>query len=108
MYNVTRQAYEEVTDDVTTGMFDIEQLKTQLENTKILIQQIFNISLPSLEYVQELARAINASILPDEQVQGIVANATASYEAARQVLELARNARSALSIFCVLTDGIHS
>ena len=81
--------------DVDTGIFDIEQLKTQLESIKDLTQLIFNASLPSLEYVQELARSINSSILPDEQVQGIVANATESYEIAQQILELARNARSA-------------
>ena len=82
-------------DDVDTGIFDIEQLKAQLESIKTLTQQIFNTSLPSLEYVQELARRINSSILPDEQVQGIVTNATESYEIAQQILELARNARSA-------------
>lgn len=82
-------------DNVDSGIFDTEQLKTQLEGIKAVTQQIFNTSLPSLEYVQELARGINASILPDEQVQGIVINATESYEIAQQVLELARNARLA-------------
>lgn len=76
----------------------MERLQTQLQMTKALAQQILNISLPSLEYVKELARNINASILPDVQVQQVVENATASNEAAQQALELAQNARLAFHL----------
>ena len=83
---------------MASGLGYIEELITRLESTKILAGKIFNVSLPALNYVEELARNINASILSDEQVQEIATNATASHDAALQALELARNARSALTL----------
>jgi hypothetical protein len=70
----------------------------QLELIKTAAMSIFDRVLPSLDHVQELARNINASILPESQVAGIVANATASHTVALQALEIAHNARSVSSI----------
>ena len=82
-----------ISDDVANGFNDVEELISQLNVTKTLAEKIVSISLPPLSYVEELARNINDSIVPDTQVQEILANATASHEAAQQALELARNAR---------------
>ena len=85
-----------ISDNVTNGFSDVEELISQLNMTKTLADKIVTISLPPLSYVEELAKSINASIVPDTHVQEILANATASHEAAQQALELARNARSVL------------
>lgn len=82
-----------ISDDVANGFNDVEELISQLNVTKTLAEKIVSISLPPLSYVEELARNINDSIVPDTQVQEILANATASHEAAQQALELAHNAR---------------
>ena len=85
-----------ISDNVTNGFSDVEELISQLNMTKTLADKIVSISLPPLSYVEELAKGINDSIVPDTQVQEILANATASHEAAQQALELARNARLVL------------
>ena len=75
-------------------LHQVEELIARLHMIKRLAETVVNTSLPSLEHAEQLARSINASIIPDEQVQEIAANATASYETALEALELAQNARS--------------
>lgn len=76
-----------------SGLLRVRELIVQLEATKSATGEIFDRVLPPLDQVEELARSINASILPESQVAGIVANATASHQVAQQALELAQNAR---------------
>ena len=90
---MAQQAAQNISSDVYSGVNEAESLKSRLETTKDLAEQVFNFTLPSLEYVEQLASSINASILSDEQVAEILANATASNLAAQQALVLARNAR---------------
>ena len=78
---------------MTGGLQHVEELIIQLDITKTLALTVFDTSLPSLDYIQELSRNVNDSILTDEHMEEIAANATASLEAAQQALELARNAR---------------
>ena len=91
--NTTQQAAQNLSDDVTGGLQHVEELIIQLDITKTLALTVFDTSLPSLDYIQELSRNVNESILTDEHMEEIAANATASLEAAQQALELARNAR---------------
>ena len=84
---------------MTGGLQHVEELIIQLDITKTLALTVFDTSLPSLDYIQELSRNVNDSILTDEHMEEIAANATASLEAAQQALELARNARLDLIIF---------
>ena len=81
-----------------SGLLRVKELIVQLEATKTATGEIFDRVLPPLDQVEELARSINASILPESQVAGIVANATASHQVAQQALELAQNARSVFFI----------
>ena len=84
---------------MTGGLQHVEELITQLDITKTLALTVFDTSLPSLDYIQELSGNVNESILTDEHMEEIAANATASLEAAQQALELAQNARLDLIIF---------
>lgn len=54
---------------------------------------VLNISLPSLESAVVLATQTNESIIPEEILQDILDNATASRTTAEQALAAARNAR---------------
>ena len=93
-----QQTAQELSGDVISGLNQLQALVEYLQATKTIAEETLalNSSLPSLDYVQELAGSISASILSDEQVQGIVANATTSREAAQRAMELVHNARSAL------------
>ena len=93
LLNATQRAAQAVSDEAESGLLEVEELIMQLEVTKMATGRIFDAVLPSLSYVQELARDLSASILPEDQVAGIATNATASHQIAQQALELARNAR---------------
>lgn len=99
--HATQQAAQNISGYVADHLYQLEQLIARLDTIKRLAETTFNTSLPSLEYAQQLARSINASIIPDEQVGEIAANASASHEAAQQALELAQNARSVHSIYSI-------
>ena len=87
------QAAQAVSDDVESKLLTVKDLMMQLELIKTATTSIFDRVLPSMDYIRELARNINASIFPEIQVTGIVANATASQQIAQQALELAQSAR---------------
>ena len=82
---MAQQAAQNVSSDVYSSVRYLQ--------SSGLAEQVLNFTLPSLDYVEQLASSINASILSDEQVAEILANATASNLAAQQALVLARNAR---------------
>ena len=71
----------------------IEAASAELELAKDSAQQLLSSSLPSVEYVQDLATQINNTILPEDVVEEIVGNATASRQAAESALATAQNAR---------------
>ena len=96
--NTTQQSAQDLSDDVTSGLYHVEELIVRLDTTKTQALRVFDISLPPLDYVQELAISVNESILPVEHVEEIAANATASLEAAQQALDLANNARSGFTL----------
>lgn len=90
-------------EDVTAGVMDVETLTQTLAASKDLAQQILENSLPSLEVVNELARKINDSIVPDELVQDILENATNSRIIAEMALETAEMARYCFPCFLLLS-----
>ena len=72
---------------------DAENLTQSLNATKSLAEEVLNTSLPSIESVMELAKQINESIIPEDDVQEIIDNATNSRVIAEQALETAEMAR---------------
>lgn len=90
-------------EDVTAGVMDVETLTQTLAASKDLAQQILENSFPSLEVVNELARKINDSIVPDELVQDILENATNSRIIAEMALETAEMARYCSPCFLLLS-----
>ena len=84
-------------DTIASNLTNTDMLMQQLNTAKSVAQNVLNLPLPSLEYATDLARQINESIVPDDVVQEILANATSSRMAAEQALETALNARYATS-----------
>ena len=69
------------------------ELTARLSSIKNDTRIVFDSVLPNLDYVEELARSIASSVIPEDQVADIIANATASQHIAQLALELAQNAR---------------
>ena len=80
-------------DGVNSALSSTDPIFQNLESVKSLALAVLNISLPSLESAVELARQINESIIPEEILQDILANATAGRTTADLAWAAARNAR---------------
>lgn len=90
---------ESTLSTINSALAEAESVTQRLSTAKSLAQAVLDITLPSLESVMELAAQLNESILPDELVEEIVANATASRVLAEQILSTAENAR-----YCMHND----
>ena len=84
---------EDLLQDINLGIMDADSILLNLTVAKDLALAVLNMSLPPLASAEDLARQINRSIIPDDIVQDIVDNATASRMIAEEALAMAQAAR---------------
>lgn len=65
----------------------------KLEEATQMAQDTLAIPNPPVDYANKLASDINGTIIPDEDIAAIVADANSSAAAAKKALEIAENTR---------------
>ena len=79
--------------EIADALNSTSSIAANLSEALRVSQQVNSIRLPTPKYTMALADRILMSIVPDDLVAGIFADARASQATAEQALELARNAR---------------